>query len=161
MTTMVFCRGCGKQIHETAPMCPGCGAPQSAAPRAAAAVGAATAQASAEVSASWQRRFALVEKAGGPKLPHANKLAFGERMRLMFNIWGFLFGPFYYLAKGMWKKAITLFVVALVLYVVLAVVLSALHLPEGFLSFIAPVIFATRANVDYYKKTVLGDASWW
>ena len=27
---MVFCRGCGKEIHETAPTCPHCGAPQSA-----------------------------------------------------------------------------------------------------------------------------------
>lgn len=27
--SMVFCRGCGKQIHETAPACPTCGAPQS------------------------------------------------------------------------------------------------------------------------------------
>ena len=25
---MVFCRGCGKEIHETAPACPLCGAPQ-------------------------------------------------------------------------------------------------------------------------------------
>jgi TM2 domain-containing membrane protein YozV len=25
---MVFCRGCGKEIHETAPVCPHCGAPQ-------------------------------------------------------------------------------------------------------------------------------------
>lgn len=25
---MVFCRGCGKEIHETAPFCPHCGAPQ-------------------------------------------------------------------------------------------------------------------------------------
>ena len=25
---MVFCRGCGKQIHETAVTCPKCGAPQ-------------------------------------------------------------------------------------------------------------------------------------
>jgi hypothetical protein len=25
---MVFCRGCGKEIHETAPTCPLCGAPQ-------------------------------------------------------------------------------------------------------------------------------------
>lgn len=25
---MVFCRGCGKQLHETALTCPGCGAPQ-------------------------------------------------------------------------------------------------------------------------------------
>jgi len=24
----VFCRGCGKEIHETAPVCPHCGAPQ-------------------------------------------------------------------------------------------------------------------------------------
>ncbi len=26
--SMVFCRGCGKQIHETAASCPHCGAPQ-------------------------------------------------------------------------------------------------------------------------------------
>jgi uncharacterized membrane protein YvbJ len=25
---MVFCRGCGKELHETAPTCPQCGAPQ-------------------------------------------------------------------------------------------------------------------------------------
>jgi hypothetical protein len=25
---MVFCRGCGKEIHDTAPVCPLCGAPQ-------------------------------------------------------------------------------------------------------------------------------------
>ncbi|PRC92175.1 TM2 domain [Solimicrobium silvestre] len=28
MSDMVFCRGCGKEIHVTAPTCPGCGAPQ-------------------------------------------------------------------------------------------------------------------------------------
>jgi len=26
--TMAFCRGCGKEIHSTAPFCPHCGAPQ-------------------------------------------------------------------------------------------------------------------------------------
>jgi len=26
--SMVFCRGCGKELHETAPTCPQCGAPQ-------------------------------------------------------------------------------------------------------------------------------------
>jgi len=35
---MMFCRGCGKQIHETAPMCPHCGAPQSAQAAGAAAI---------------------------------------------------------------------------------------------------------------------------
>jgi TM2 domain-containing membrane protein YozV len=29
---MVFCRGCAKEIHESAPTCPSCGAPQSIAP---------------------------------------------------------------------------------------------------------------------------------
>lgn len=28
MANMVFCRGCGKQIHESAPTCPQCGAVQ-------------------------------------------------------------------------------------------------------------------------------------
>lgn len=28
--SMVFCRGCGKEIHESAPACPHCGAPQTA-----------------------------------------------------------------------------------------------------------------------------------
>ena len=32
MAAFVFCRGCGKQIHETAPTCPHCGAPQIAPP---------------------------------------------------------------------------------------------------------------------------------
>lgn len=30
---MVFCRGCGKEIHESAPVCPHCGAPQGAVDR--------------------------------------------------------------------------------------------------------------------------------
>jgi hypothetical protein len=25
MASMVFCRGCGKELHESAPICPGCG----------------------------------------------------------------------------------------------------------------------------------------
>lgn len=29
--SMVYCRGCGKQLHESAPVCPACGAPQTSA----------------------------------------------------------------------------------------------------------------------------------
>ena len=32
--SMVFCRGCGKEIHESAPVCPHCGAPQKIQPTA-------------------------------------------------------------------------------------------------------------------------------
>lgn len=31
MAAMIFCTGCGKQIHETAPFCPHCGKPQATA----------------------------------------------------------------------------------------------------------------------------------
>ena len=48
------------------------------------------------------------------------------------NILAFLFGPFYYLAKGMWKEALAL-----------------------------GAIFGVQAHIDSYKKMVLGDDSWW
>lgn len=38
--SMVFCRGCAKEIHQSAVACPQCGAPQSAAPTATASAAA-------------------------------------------------------------------------------------------------------------------------
>ena len=35
---MVFCTSCGKQVHASAPTCPGCGAPQQSRPAVAAPV---------------------------------------------------------------------------------------------------------------------------
>ncbi|MBL0089748.1 MAG: DUF2628 domain-containing protein [Ideonella sp.] len=102
-----------------------------------------------------------MEKAGGPKMPNARNLPFGERSTLTFNGWGFFFGPFYYLAKGMWKKGLSLFGVVVVLLIVGEAIASAMHWPDGFLSVIGPVVFAVRANIDYYKKMVLGDNGWW
>ncbi|WP_293401707.1 hypothetical protein [Polaromonas sp.] len=43
--TMVYCRGCGKQIHETALACPECGAPQKPAATPIAQVGSTPASA--------------------------------------------------------------------------------------------------------------------
>uniref|UniRef100_UPI003F4FEBAF DUF2628 domain-containing protein n=1 Tax=Caballeronia sp. LjRoot34 TaxID=3342325 RepID=UPI003F4FEBAF len=40
--------------------------------------------------------------------PQARQLSGKERRTIRSNIWAFLFGPFYYLFLGMWKKAITL-----------------------------------------------------
>lgn len=115
------------------------------------------------VSDSWKTKFQLLEKAGGVKMPQLKALDFGERMKLSFNILAFLFGPFYYLAKGMWKKAIALFMVCAVLVVVLGVILEM----AGFgqfarsLGYGVAAIFAVRANIDYYKKMVLGQNGWW
>ncbi len=57
------------------------------------------------VSDGWKRTFHLLVKAGGPRLPNLQALSGGERFKVSFNILGFLFGPFYYLAKGVEKGA--------------------------------------------------------
>lgn len=113
------------------------------------------------IDPKWRLKFELMEKAGGPKFPRIKELSFGERMKVVFSIWGFLLGPFYYLAKGMWKKAISLTAVVFVLILLLEKILEAFDLPEAITSFIGPAIFATRANIDYYKKMILGENGWW
>lgn len=113
------------------------------------------------IDEKWQLKFALMDKAGGPKFPQIKKLLLGERMKVVFSIWGFLFGPFYYLGKGMWKKAISLTAVVFLLILVLDQILTAFDLPGVITNFIGPAIFATRANVDYYKKIILGENGWW
>jgi hypothetical protein len=56
------------------------------------------------VSDAWKQLFALIQRAGGPPLKNFQSLSFGERMRVGMNFLAFLFGPFYYAAKGMWRK---------------------------------------------------------
>jgi hypothetical protein len=155
---MVFCRGCANEIHETAPTCPRCGAPQAIAAARGKTSSAAAAQ---TISPAWQKKFALLEKAGGPKLSKLSQLKFGERIGVAFNIWGFLLAPVYYLVKGMWKKAIVLTALGIALVLILEVILEAFKIRSSAASFATCAIFATRANIDYYKKMVLGDNGWW
>ncbi|WP_411882319.1 DUF2628 domain-containing protein [Polaromonas sp. YR568] len=123
----------------------------------------AAAIAALPVSDSWKARFQLIEKAGGVKLPDAKALGSGERMKVMFNVLAFLFGPIYYLAKGMWKKAIALFVVCVAVVVLIQLLLEI----TGYAQFGKPLgygvaaVFAIRANIDYYKRMVLGQNGWW
>lgn len=115
------------------------------------------------VSPAWRRRFALIEKAGGPKLPQYKQLSLRERLQLVSYL-GLLLGPFYYLAKGMWRKALTLTAIGLVVGLVLEPVITSVGLSEGsayrMSSMVVPAICATRANIDYYKKICLGQDGW-
>ena len=115
------------------------------------------------VSDAWKAKFQLIEKAGGVKLPQFKALTTGERMKLGFSVLAFLFGPFYYLSKGMWKKAISLFVVCVAVVVVLQFVLGMMGLGRfsGSLGYGVAAIFAARSNIDYYKKMVLRQNGWW
>ncbi len=115
------------------------------------------------ISNSWKQKFHLFQKAGGPKQPNLKALSSGEKFKISFNILAFLFGPIYYLTKGMWKKALSLFAASFAVIVLLSLALELFGLDRiaNALGFGAAAFFAVRANIDYYKKMVLGDKGWW
>lgn len=119
--------------------------------------------ASLQVPSAWKAKFHLIERAGGVKLPKFKELKVGERLKVNFNVLAFLFGPIYYAVKGMWKKGLALFALSTLVVVVLATVCEVL----GFgvlgnaLGYGVAALFATRANIDYYKKVVLHENGWW
>nr|MBF0681388.1 DUF2628 domain-containing protein [Pseudomonas sp.] len=115
------------------------------------------------VAETWKRRFRAIAKAGGPKLPLFKSLPRAERRLAMgFNILAFLFGPLYYVAKGMWRRAISYMVLAVAAVLLIDLLLEAMGFGEftRFLSYGIAAVFAMRANLDYYKCQVLGDRGW-
>ena len=92
-----------------------------------------------------------------------DQTAYGKEKRLITsNLWAFVFGPFYYLYLGMWRKTITLSLVALVIDVILGMAGDALDFPvDHFLWIISAVMFRQCANVDYYRKTALKRRESW
>jgi hypothetical protein len=118
-------------------------------------------QGAVKVSKSWQRKFELIERAGGLDLPNVKSLSMWERMILNFNIWGFFLGPLYYIAKGMWKKGLFIFGIVAVVIILLDIFFGDSKAVDRLSMLLGPVIFATQSNTDYYKKMVLGINKWW
>jgi hypothetical protein len=117
------------------------------------------------VSEKWKEKFRLFRKAGAPKFSRLKDLPPEERKRASFgfNILAFLFGPFYYLAKGMWRRGVTLLVVCIAVVAGLEILFAAVgwHRLGNALGYGIAAVYAVRANIDYYKKMVLGDNGWW
>src|SRR5471030_339913 len=162
---MSFCQQCGTEAAVATLFCAGCGANVTAPDVKAHDPNAPLFSAYAELGPKWVHNFALMEQAGGVRLPHLAKLPLGERVRVMFNIWALIFGPIYYAVKGMWRKglALTLVIMVALLIVELPTEIFAISATKIYVisSIAVPLIFATRANLDYYKKMVLGDSGWW
>ena len=108
-----------------------------------------------------QPRFDLIDKAGGPRLPNIKDLTINERLKIIFNIWGFLFGIIYYLHKKMWKRGIVYLALTLVISFagVLLLGISEQYW-STFTQLVGMVIFGSRANIDLYKYYKLDDHNW-
>jgi hypothetical protein len=180
MTTFVHCRGCGAQIHETAPTCPKCGAPQmvpntsrTQMPPSATAAGTHAQERPAELSEKWIEKFKLIDNAGGADLPGKKNLTASECKRVEWNVWAALFSWVYYFAKGMWKKGLTYLVIVVVGLFFSKVIFEALfgislrglaqaEFMSQLVMFVAMIFLSGRsANRDYYKKVKHGWNAWW
>lgn len=104
----------------------------------------------------WTERFALIEKAGGVELPHKTALTWNELFQIRFNLFALIFGPGYYIVKGMWKKGVWLGGIQILCLVFV-------NIPETFgltgaglawlIQGIFVFIFTTSANLDFYRLT--------
>lgn len=115
-----------------------------------------------DVSAAWKEKFRLIVRAGGTALPRLDTLMLGERMRVVFNLFAFVLGPLYFLAKGLWRQALGLSAVVLIAMTVLGVVLHYAGLGQmaGWIDYGALAVYGLRANTAYYAKVVLGRRDW-
>lgn len=172
---MAFCEQCGTQLGAGVAFCGSCGraatlsaaVPVGTRPGSIGAASAVPADDLAGLPEKWQRRFAAIEKAGGERVrwwrwPEGKQLTGKEKRLITSNLWAFVFGPFYYLYLGMWRKAITLSIVALLIDGILGMAGDAQNVPVGnFLWIVSAIMFKQCANVDYYRKMVLKRREWW
>ena len=117
-----------------------------------------------ELPDSWQRRFAFYDRFGVPNISQESRqayrdLSFGDKLRLNTNIWAFLFGPFYFFVKGMWRKGLVLLVVAIALAATFLAV-DAPGIVVRAASLVVPALAMTTANYAYYLHVVKGSRSW-
>lgn len=125
----------------------------------------------APLSKTWDARFNKIEQILGVGLSKLASLSFAETLATRMGVHGTglnilagVFGPFYYLAKGMWRPAISLTVPFVVISQLAAMAVAPLGSP-GFayaVNFsIGLFVFGGSANLYYYRKVRMGDKSWW
>lgn len=116
------------------------------------------------VSDRWRALFLLIDKAGGATLPSLADLDPKDQLKVKWNPLAVVLWPFYYFYLGMWKKGLLAVILALLAVWIAAILLKGFGL--GILTkplFILPGIYFGRyANVDYYRRMVLGeeDGEW-
>ena len=173
---MSYCEKCGSKLGVDAAFCGSCGAgvkknatAKNDAKPLQHAIGdvksALQTIESLDVSSKWKHKFVLIESAGGPSMPKWKSMSVRERLKFpQMNLLALLFGPIYYLAKGMWKKALTYSAAVMIAVLLITIFLESLAVSESVIravSYSGCFWFASRANIDFYKKMVLSENGWW
>ena len=112
----------------------------------------------------WQTRFAFFRRFGLPRSsPQAQEtyraLGLSERMDISANVLALVFGPLYFVAKGMWRKGLTLVLVEFAVLMVLGIS----GVPEIWLRAIGvgfSVIATITANFAYFLHVTRTSKSW-
>jgi hypothetical protein len=117
------------------------------------------------VSEKWKERFRLIEKAGPferGKYRHQETLTPAERRKINFNVPAFLFSAFYYLVKGMPRKAFVIAGCGWLFAALLTILESILNFtaPSSIFWIVPGAVVASLANRDYYQKMVLHEDMW-
>lgn len=112
---------------------------------------------------TWDLRFAFFDAHGAPNSPAFREalknLEFFDRAKIMMSFWAVLFGPFYLLYLGLWKKAISYYA-ALILFVF---VLAVLGTPEVIFKGIgtaSSIFVGMFTNYACYLKKVKHQDGW-
>ncbi|AKC80193.1 MULTISPECIES: DUF2628 domain-containing protein [Xanthomonas] len=114
-----------------------------------------------QLSPKWQFRFDFFDRHGGPKDPSYKNalktLSFGEKVKVGMNFYAFFFGVIYFFIIGLWRKALSLIGISVVVSIV------ASFLPAAFQNVLwLPLSLLTGmiANYAYYLDKVKGSTSW-
>jgi hypothetical protein len=111
-----------------------------------------------DVSDKWKERFRLIERAGGPGLQDIRDLNFSERYRLASNLLALFFWPIYLPVKGLWRPALAYFFIGTTCALVLGLIDA--HGLDRSVGYSTAFLASWRTNVNYYRRVVLGEASW-
>ncbi len=113
-----------------------------------------------DVSEKWKSKFLTIDRAKPivlglvPRFENPKELNFSAK----FNFVAFFFNIIYYAIKGMWKKAIVILGINILLSIIVAMINPNLVQLVGF--GIAG-LSAGMANNDFYRFKVLDEGNFW
>jgi len=113
------------------------------------------------LSPKWQFRFNFFDTYGAPNTPAFKaaykELPFGQKLKVNFNFFALFFGCIYLFILGMWRKALTIIGITVVLMIVLMFLPDAIGRGVGIAW---QLLIALTTNYNYCREKRQGDTSW-